>query len=132
MKGKFVIIHFPPRIADEKEHRKSACHRRGDGSSCDAEFGKSEVTQNEQVVEHHVAQHHHDRVELEGARLRSGDEERAKQTSHHAEVDAPHAPPQIGPSGFVNLRITDDARQQIGTRGLDDEENHRGSDAEER
>lgn len=110
VEGKLAIVDFPPSVGNEKEHRKSACHRRGDGSSSNAQLRKSTMAENEQIVEHNIAQHHHNSVEFQRARLCGGNEKGAKQTSYHTKIDAPHAPLQIGPRRFKDFRRTDEMR----------------------
>ncbi len=111
VKGKLAIVDFPPSVGNEKEHRKSARQGRSYGSSSNAKLRKSTMAEDEQIVEHNIAQHHHNSVEFQRARLCGGNEKGAKQTGYHTKIDAPHAPLQIGPRSFEDFGRTDEMRQ---------------------
>lgn len=111
VEGKLAIVDFPPSVDNEKEHRASTGQGRSYGSSSNAQLRKSTMAENEQIVEHNIAQHHHNCIEFQHARLCGGNEKGAKQTSYHAKIDAPHAPLQIGPRSFKDFGRTDEMRQ---------------------
>lgn len=111
VEGKLAIVDFPPSVDNEKEHGTSTGQGRSYGSSSNAQLRKSTMAENEQIVEHNIAQHHHNCIEFQRARLCGGNEKGAKQTGYHAKIDAPHAPLQIGPRRFKDFGRTDEMRQ---------------------
>lgn len=111
VESKLAIVDFPPSVDNEKEHGASTGQGRSYGSSSNAQLRKSTMAENEQIVEHNIAQHHHHSVEFQRARLCGGNEKGAKQTGYHAKIDAPHAPLQIGPRRFKDFGRTDEMRQ---------------------
>ena len=110
VEGKLAIVDFPPSVDNEKEHGASTGQGRSYGSSSNAQLRKSTMAENE-IVKHNIAQHHHNCIEFQRARLCGGNEKGAKQTGYHAKIDAPHAPLQIGPRSFKDFGRTDEMRQ---------------------
>lgn len=110
VEGKLAIVDFPPSVDNEKEHGASTGQGRSYGSSSNAQLRKSTMAENEQIVKHNIAQHHHNCIEFQRARLCGGNEKGAKQTGYHAKIDAPHAPLQIGPRSFKDFGRTDEMR----------------------
>ena len=111
VEGKLAIVDFPPSVDNEKYHGASTGQGRSYGSSGNAKLRKSTMAENEQIVKHDIAQHHHHSIEFQRARLCGGNEKGAKKTGYHAKIDAPHAPLQIGPRCFKDFGRTDEMRQ---------------------
>ena len=72
-------IASPEGVDDEEEHGKCTRQARRDGCTGNAQFRKSPMTEDEEIVEEDVARHHDHRVELQHTGTGGGDIEGAEQ-----------------------------------------------------
>ena len=107
-------VDVPPGVHDEEHQRHRFGQRRPYGRARNAQGRKAQVAEDEDVVEHHVAQHHHDGVQRQRLGLRGAEEEGAEHHRVEREQRAEYPPMQVACSRFVYLRRRDDALQYDG------------------
>ena len=91
----FADVDAAAGVEDEEQERHAFGQRRTQGGAGDAHGREAEVAENQDVVEHHVAQHHHHRVQGQGAGLYRAQEEGSEDDGAKGEEGAEHAPVQI-------------------------------------
>ena len=101
-------------VDDEEHQRHRFGQGRPDGGSGNAQTGETAVAEDEQVVEHHVAQHHDDGVQRQRLGLRRAEEEGAEHDGVEREQRAEHPPMQVARGRLVYLRRGDNALQDDG------------------
>ena len=75
------------------------------------------MAENEHIVEAHVAQHHHNRVEREGACVGGGHIEGPEHNVDKGKEHADDAPVQISGGGLAHTGRLYDALQYVGREG---------------
>ena len=131
IEGVTTIVDFQHGVRHKEEHGNAARQRRGNGRPGDAERRTTEVPEHQSIVEHHVGQDHHHGVVFEHPRLRGAHKKGTKQTGHHAEIDAPHAPIQVGPGGVIHGVGRNDGAQHRRRKALRADEQEGGEQREE-
>ena len=88
-------VHPPGEIPEVKDRRPQLRGGRSDRRAGDAESGEAELPENQRIVQHHVGQHHHHRIDRQDFRLRNADEECPEHHAGESEKEAEHPPVEI-------------------------------------
>ena len=120
------LVRRRARVNDEKEEGNGLRHAGGNGRPGDAHDGKAAFPENEAVIQHHVAQEHHDGIDRQNLRLGNPHVIGAEHHAEEGEKDAVGAPVQVIHRGGVYLWGFDDIPQDDGGKILGGgEQNHR-------
>lgn len=97
------LIRRRARVNDEKEKGHGFRHAGGNGRPGDAHGGKAAFPENQAVIQHHVAQEHHDGIHRQDLRLGNPYIVGAEHHAEEGEKDAVGAPVQVIYRGSVHL-----------------------------
>ena len=126
-----LAVDAPPGVDDEEHERHQLAERRADGRARNAQGREAQLAEDEDVVEHHVGQHHHDGIERERLGLRRADVESAKHGRDEGEEEAEDAPVDVALGRGADVRVVDDALEQQGRNPLREGKHHDGEAQEE-
>lgn len=112
------LVRLDARVKDEEEEGNGLRHAGGDGRPGDAHDGKAAFAEDEAVIQHHVAQEHHDGIDRENLGLGNPHVIRAEHHAEEGEKDAVGAPVDIIHRGSVHLGGFNDVPQDDGGKIL--------------
>ena len=112
------LIRLGARVKDEEEEGNGLRHAGGDGRPGNAHDGKAAFAEDEAVIQHHVAEEHHDGIDRENLGLGNPHVIRAEHHAEEGEEDAVGAPVDIIHRGTVHLGGFNDVPQDDGGKIL--------------